>query len=293
MKRLISILLVFTLLILSISVMSVSATTAMDDYKQFVADQWSDEEVQYLPDDIKVELFWQIGKDLYLERIYSEMSLTKMYYYNIDKYLYAANGSADNVNIFDRADKKEYSVYDAYEKDVISKSDLKVISQMLKNLDGVKLEENIISIKVGESASLEDINFKWKSKNKKIAAMMNKEKIGNKIYNIENVVGLQKGTATFYYKTPSGKEATCKVTVTSNPKLSKNKVTVQKGKTVKIKISGKAQLINNAYTNTKYAKITSDKTSDTITVKGLKKGDTTVKIKVNGVKTLKLKVKVK
>jgi hypothetical protein len=59
-----------------------------------------------------------------------------------------------------------------------------------------------------------------------------------------------------------------------------------------VKITGKASGVKNSYTNTKYAKITSKKTASAIRVRGLKKGSSTLKIKVNGV-TLKLKVKVK
>lgn len=57
-------------------------------------------------------------------------------------------------------------------------------------------------------------------------------------------------------------------------------------------IKGKAKTVKNVYTNTKKAKVVSKKTTSTIKVKGLKKGSTTLKIKVNGV-VLKLKVKVK
>ncbi|MGN0488844.1 MAG: Ig-like domain-containing protein [Ruminococcus sp.] len=77
-----------------------------------------------------------------------------------------------------------------------------------------------------------------------------------------------------------------------NPKLSKKTVTVKKNKTVKVKITGKIKGINNKYTNTKFAKITSKKSASTLTIKGLKKGNTTLKINVSGI-TLRLKVKVK
>ncbi len=77
-----------------------------------------------------------------------------------------------------------------------------------------------------------------------------------------------------------------------NPKLSKKTVTVKKNKTVKVKIIGKIKGVNNKYTNTKFAKITSKKSASTLTIKGLKKGNTTLKINVSGI-TLRLKVKVK
>lgn len=69
-------------------------------------------------------------------------------------------------------------------------------------------------------------------------------------------------------------------------------ISVKKKKSVSVKLRGKAYSINNVYTNTKKAKITSKKSAETIKIKGLKKGTATLKIKVNGVKTLKIKVSV-
>lgn len=128
---------------------------------------------------------------------------------------------------------------------------------------------------------------KWKSTNEKVATVSKNGKI----------TALREGTAKITTKDTKGRKYTCKVRVTSSPKLIQNKkavtlVTVKKGKTVKVKITGKAKKIDNRYTNTKYAKITSKKSASTLKIKGLKKGNTTLKIKVNGVK-LKLKVKVK
>lgn len=91
----------------------------------------------------------------------------------------------------------------------------------------------------------------------------------------------------------TGKKLTCKVTVTTTPKLSKTTVNVKKGNIAVVKISGKVFTINNKYTNTSVAKITSKTNDVTLKIKGLKKGTTTLKIKVNGVKTLNLKVNVK
>ncbi|MBR2279664.1 MAG: starch-binding protein [Ruminococcus sp.] len=81
------------------------------------------------------------------------------------------------------------------------------------------------------------------------------------------------------------------ITVASNPKLSKKSVTVKKGKTAKVRVSGKASGVNLKFKNTKIAKITSKKTSSKLKIKGLKKGSTTLYVTVNG-KKLKLKVKV-
>ena len=103
---------------------------------------------------------------------------------------------------------------------------------------------------------------------------------------------LKKGTAKITATLIDGTKLTSTITVKTNPKLSKSSVTVRKGRTVKVKITGKAKSINNSYTNTKIAKIASKKTATTLNVKGLKKGKTTLRIKVNGV-VLKLKVNVK
>ena len=100
--------------------------------------------------------------------------------------------------------------------------------------------------------------------------------------------GSKKITATL----TSGDQVTCKVKVTTLPKLSRKSVTVKKGKTVTVKITGKARSVKNVYKNTAAAKVTSAKTASKIRVKGLKKGQTTIKIRVNGV-WLKLKVNVK
>lgn len=111
------------------------------------------------------------------------------------------------------------------------------------------------------------------------------------------VTGLKKGTAKITV-TADGVKTTFKIKVTTNPQLTlKGKavkaVQVKKNKTVKLKLTGKVKTIKNVYTNTAKAKITSGKNATVIKVKALKKGTTTLKVKVNGVKTLKLKVKVK
>lgn len=140
------------------------------------------------------------------------------------------------------------------------------------------------SVKAGGTVTLKvtDGNVKtWRTSNKAVATVSKGK-----------VTGLKKGSATITAALTTGKKLTCKVTVTTSPKLSKTCVSVKKGKTVSIKISGKASTAKNVYTNTKYAKITSKNTATTIKVKGLKKGSTILKIKVNGV-VLKLKVKVK
>ena len=121
----------------------------------------------------------------------------------------------------------------------------------------------------------------WTSSNKAVATVTNGK-----------ITALKKGTSTITATLAAGGTLTCKVTVNTNPKLSKSSVTVKIKKTVTVKITGKAATVKNVYTNTKIAKIASKNTAEKLAVKGLNKGTTTLKIKVNGV-VLKLKVKVK
>ena len=146
-----------------------------------------------------------------------------------------------------------------------------------------KLSKKTASLKAGKELTLSVISGKaksWKSSNKKVCTVK-----GGK------VTALKKGTATITATLTSGQKLTCKVKVKTSPKLSKKSIKVKKGKTKTIKITGKAKTVKNIYKNTKKAKVISKKTAAKIKVKGLKKGKTTLKIKVNGV-TLKLKVKV-
>lgn len=105
---------------------------------------------------------------------------------------------------------------------------------------------------------------------------------------------LNKGYAKITY-TKSGKKYSRKILCNYAPKIDYKNIVVKKGavSTETITIHGKVFSINNKYTKTKIAKIISKKSAGIIKVKGLKKGKTTLKIKVNGVKTIKLKVKVK
>ena len=122
----------------------------------------------------------------------------------------------------------------------------------------------------------------WTTSNKNVATVKNGK-----------ITALNKGTVTITATLTTGKKLTCKVTVTTAPKLSKTTVKVKKGGTAVVKLDGKVSSINNKYTNTKVAKITSKANATTLKIKGLKKGTTTLKIRVNGVKTMNLKVKVK
>lgn len=128
----------------------------------------------------------------------------------------------------------------------------------------------------------------WTSSNSKVVKVTANGKVTN----------LRKGTATLKATLKDGRKFSQKVKITSDPCLIKGSkhnitsVSVKKGKTVSLKIDGKANAVKNSYKNTKYAKVTSKRTAKTIKIRGLKKGKTTLYITVNG-KKLKLRVNVK
>lgn len=141
-----------------------------------------------------------------------------------------------------------------------------------------------VSLSAGGSCSLSVRNGSvrsWSSSNAGVASVSN-----------GRVTALKKGAAVISATLADGGKLSCTVKVTSSPKLSKKSVTVKKGKTVTVRISGKAAGTSNSYSKTRKAKVVSKKTASKIKVKGLKRGRTTLKIKVNGV-TLKLKVRVR
>lgn len=123
----------------------------------------------------------------------------------------------------------------------------------------------------------------WSTSSKKIATVSKGK-----------VVALTKGRVRITATLTNGKKLTCYVTVTTSPKLSRTTLNLKKGKTATVKLTGKVANINNKYYNySKVAKIVSKANATSIKVKALKKGTTTLKIRVNGVNVLRLKVKVK
>lgn len=84
----------------------------------------------------------------------------------------------------------------------------------------------------------------------------------------------------------------CNITVKTNPKLSKSSISVKRGKVARVNISGKVSAIDNKYYNTKYAKFSCSADTKYLKIVGIKKGRTTLKVKVNGSKTLNLAVNV-
>lgn len=125
----------------------------------------------------------------------------------------------------------------------------------------------------------------WKSSDKKVAIIKDNK-----------VIALTKGTVTITANMKSGDKLTTELTVNKEPMLTVNgkkvnSVMVKKGKTITLKIKGKADKLNNSYENTKIAKVISKKSAKAIKILGLIRGNTTLKITVNG-KKLAINVRV-
>ena len=152
------------------------------------------------------------------------------------------------------------------------------------------LSEYYVNLKSGKTTQikLKKITVKsWKSSNKKVAKVKNGK-----------VVALKKGSAMITAVDSKNRKHYCMVNVKSSPRLTKNRkilksITVLKGRKKSMEIKGKVRNIDNKYTNTHYAKIISKESDKEIIIRGLKRGTTTLNIKVNGVKNLKLQVNVK
>lgn len=167
--------------------------------------------------------------------------------------------------------------FDDYDKEVI---------HFYINVVDPKLAKKSVSLKAGKTSEISvkgiaNAKATFKSTDSKIA----------KVNKNGKVTALKKGKAKIKI-TVGDNKLTYSVKVTSSPKLSCKEVTVKKDKTKSVKIIGKAKNVNNKYTNTSTAKVISKKSSSSIRVKGIGKGTSTLKIKVNGV-TLKLIVNVK
>ncbi len=281
MKKFASVFLAVLLMIASLAVISTNALTPKEKFKAYK---------ESIGDYSNIEIFKSIGDNLYIERMEYEASDCAMYYYTIGKYKYTAIGGAYNLYVYDYKKNKEYFIFDAYKKDVINKSKLPKISRIIADIYGVTMDPFEITINAGEKVFLNKYSGSWKVEDTKVAKKSTKK-------GAHYILGLSKGTTEVCGKY-GGEELSCNIIVQNNPKLTKNNktikaVSVKKGKKVTIRIKGKVKSIKNVYKNTKYAKIVSKKSSSIIKVKGLKKGVTNLKVKVNGVKKLKLKVTVK
>lgn len=144
----------------------------------------------------------------------------------------------------------------------------------------VAINKSKVSLAAGKTATLKVTGatgkVTWKTSNAKVATVKNGK-----------VTALKKGSATIT-ATADGTKLTCKVTVTSNPKLAKASIQVKKGKTAVVKVTGAAS--TPKVSKCKVATIKAAKTK--LTIKGTKKGSAKVTVTINGVKT-NLTVKVK
>lgn len=138
------------------------------------------------------------------------------------------------------------------------------------------LNKTKTTLYVGQSTTLK-LNGakvkKWKSNNKNIATVNKNGK----------VVAKKKGTTTIVATTKNGKTYKCKVTV-KNVSLSKTKVTLEKGKSITLKLNGN-KVTKWSSDNKKIATVNS---KGKIVAKGV--GTTTIKAKAKNGKTYKCKV---
>ena len=159
----------------------------------------------------------------------------------------------------------------------------------------IKLNKTKKTLKAGKTYTVKVKNTKGKkvkftSGNKKVATV--NKKTGK-------VTALNQGTAVIKAKV-DGKTLRCTIKVKTAPKLVDKKgkavktLTISKGKTATLYIKGKAKKINNKVKlSNKIAQLKSKKNQATVKIKGVKKGRTTLTVKVNKVKTFKVDVKVK
>lgn len=145
------------------------------------------------------------------------------------------------------------------------------------------------SVKSGANVAVKLINGTVKSykvSNNKVAKVNNKGV----------VTGLNKGSTTVTATLTNGKKLTTKISVTTAPKLSKANVNIKKGNSTVVRVQGKVPSIAIKCTGSKknvIVFIAKAKETNEIFIVGKKKGTANLKVKVNGVKTLNLKVNVK
>lgn len=139
------------------------------------------------------------------------------------------------------------------------------------------------SLKAGKTATLTvtgGVIKSVKSSKKAVLAVKGKK-----------LTALKKGSSKITVTLTNGKKLTKTVRVTTSPTLSKKSIKLKKGAVAVVKISGKAASVKNVYYSTKKAVIIAGKNDKKIKIRALKRGKTTLKVKVNGVK-LSLKVKI-
>lgn len=192
---------------------------------------------------------------------------------------------------------KAYTLKDAYDKlninmdavySLINKTNLHYNFTVVK-IAQEKLSATNVRLKSGATKTIKVLNGKVKSykvTNNKVAKVNSKGVI----------TALNKGKTTVIVTLKDGNKLNCKVNVTTAPKLSKSTVNLKVGQSAKIKIYGKAKGIEFGISGrNKNIEVWLYKMKDAtgFEVEGLKKGKATLKVKVNNVKTLTLKVNVK
>lgn len=222
------------------------------------------------------------------------------YNIRIGDYVYTCmyQQSPDDLGLYIVGNGKAYTLQDAYSK--IKNLNMDTVYSLINkmNIDYnftvnkkpiVKLSATNVSLKSGATKTIKVLNGKVKSykvTNNKVAKVNSKGV----------VTALNKGKTTVIVTLKNGNKLNCKVNVTTAPKLSKSTVNLKVGQSAKIKIYGKAKGIEFGISGrNKNIKVWLYKMKDAtgFEVEGLKKGKATLKVKVNNVKTLTLKVNVK
>lgn len=208
-----------------------------------------------------------------------------------------AQQSPYDLGLYVVGNGKAYTLKDAYDKlninmdavySLINKTNLHYNFTVVK-IAQEKLSATNVSLKSGATKTIKVLNGKVKSykvTNNKVAKVNSKGV----------VTALNKGKTTVIVTLKDGNKLNCKVNVTTAPKLSKSTVNLKVGQSAKIKIYGKAKGIEFGISGrNKNIKVWLYKMKDAteFRVEGLKKGKATLKVKVNNVKTLTLKVNVK
>ncbi len=156
-----------------------------------------------------------------------------------------------------------------------------------------KLSATSASLKAGAVKTVKVTNgtaVSWSSSKKSVATVKNGK-----------ITALKKGSAKITATLSDGSKLTCNVKVTTSPAIkaggkkfsSRTTYSLKKGGYLKVKITGKADSVNNVYktSNKKVAKVTSSKSAKTVKIKGVKAGKAVITVKVNGV-SFKIKVRV-
>lgn len=208
-----------------------------------------------------------------------------------------AHQSPYGLGLYVVGNGKAYTLKDAYDKlninmdavySLINKTNLHYNFTVVK-IAQEKLSATNVSLKSGATKTIKVLNGKVKSYkvvNSKVAKVNSKGV----------VTALNKGKTTVIVTLKDGNKLNCKVNVTTAPKLSKSTVNVKVGQSAKIKIYGKAKGIEFGISGrNKNIEVWLYKMKDAtgFEVEGLKKGKATLKVKVNNVKTLTLKINVK